>query len=76
MKTPYEIETDQDSILIRLPRKLANDEGLVRFLDYLEMQDIRQRSELSEEDAKKLATEVKRDAWERVRHLFKGESAE
>lgn len=70
MKTPYEIETDQDSITIRLPRKLATDEGLIRFLDYLEMQDIRQRSQLSEEDAQKLAAEVKRDAWKRVRHLF------
>ena len=76
METPYEIETDQDSIIIRLPRKLANDEGLVRFLDYLEMQDIRQRSELSEEDAEKLTTEVKRDAWQRVRHLFEGSDAE
>lgn len=70
MKTPYEIETEQDSIVIRLPRELVNDEGLARFLDYLEMQDIRQRSELSEEEADKLADEVKRDAWQRVRHLF------
>lgn len=72
MGTPYEIETDQNSIVIRLPRTLANDEGLIRFLDYLEMQDIRQRSELSEDDAQKLAAEVKRDAWTRVRHLFEG----
>lgn len=35
MKTPYEIETDHNSIVIRLPRKLENDEGLVRFMDYL-----------------------------------------
>ncbi len=70
MKTPYEIETDQDSIVIRLPRKLADDEGLIRFLDYLEMQDIGERSQLSEEDASKLAAEVKHDAWQRVRHLF------
>ena len=76
MKTPYKIETDQDSIVIRLPRKLANDEGLVRFLDYLEMQDIRQRSKLSEKDAEKLATEVNRDAWQRVRHLFDESDAE
>lgn len=73
MKTPYEIETDQDSIVIRLPRTLAGDEGLIQFLDYLEMQDIRQRSELSEDDAEKLAAEVKRDAWQRVRPLFEGD---
>ena len=64
------------SIAIRLPRRLAHDEGLVRFLDYLEIQDIRQRSELSEEDAAELAREVKRDAWKRVGHLFEGEGDE
>jgi hypothetical protein len=32
MNTPY--ETDQDSTVIRLSRKLVNDEGLVHFLDY------------------------------------------
>ena len=32
MNTSY--ETDQDSTVIRLSRKLVNDEGLVHFLDY------------------------------------------
>jgi hypothetical protein len=76
MNKPYEIETDQDSIVIRLPRTLADDEGFVRFLDYREMQDIRQRSELPEDDAETLAAEVKRDAWQRVRHLFADEGDE
>ena len=70
MDTPYQIESDQDSLTIRLPRRMADDAGLLRFLDYLEMQDIRQRSQLTEADADELAAEVSRDAWERVRHLF------
>ena len=32
MNAPY--ETDQDSTVIRLLRKLVNDEGLVHFLDH------------------------------------------
>ena len=76
MKTPYEIETDQDSILIRLPRSLADDEALIQFLDYLAMQDTRQRSQLSEEEATVLADDVKRDAWQRVRHLFEASDDE
>lgn len=76
MKTSYEVETDKDSIVIRLPRRMANDEGLVRFLNYLEMQDIRQRSDLSEEDAEKVADEVKHDAWEQIRHVFEGDDDE
>lgn len=70
MKTPYEITTDQDSITIRVPRSLAQDEALGRFLDYLEMRDIRERSDLSEDDARDLANRAKHDAWKRVRHLF------
>ncbi|NBC16601.1 MAG: hypothetical protein GVY18_04695 [Bacteroidetes bacterium] len=76
MKAPYEIEADQDSITIRLPRTLADDEALLRFLDHLTMQDIRQRSHLSEDDAEMLAAEVKHDAWQRVRHLFDDSDAE
>ena len=70
MDAPYEIETDADSILIRLPRALADDEGVAQFLDYLEMQDIRDRSELGEDEADALASDVKQDAWQRVRPLF------
>lgn len=70
MNAPYEIETDADSILIRLPRALADDAGVSQFLDYLEMQAIRDRSKLSDEEADALAAEVKQDAWQRVRPLF------
>jgi hypothetical protein len=75
MDAPYEIETDADSILIRLPRALADDAGVSQFLDYLEMQAIRDRSELSAEEADALAAEVKQDAWQRVRLLFEDDDA-
>ncbi len=70
MDAPYEVTTDQDSIVIRLPRDFADAEALAQFLDLLDMQAIRQKSQLSDAEAAQLATEVKQDAWARVRHLF------
>jgi hypothetical protein len=71
METPYEIETDEDSVTIRLPRELADSGALTRFPDYLDMQNIRQKSQLSEDDAEALADQIKHDAWNQVRHSLK-----
>lgn len=38
--------------------------------ELLELEQILQRSRLSKLDATRLAAEVKREAWERVKHLF------
>ena len=38
--------------------------------ELLELQQILQRSRLSELDTTRLAAEVKTEAWERVKHLF------
>ncbi len=70
MPSSYEIETDQNNITIRLPRQFADEKMLSRFLDYLELESIRQRSRLTEDDAQELASEVQESAWKQVRHLF------
>jgi hypothetical protein len=70
MRTTYGITTDQDSIVIRLPRQLADEEALAKLLDYLELEAIRRRSELSQEDAASLTKDAKQGAWQQVKHLF------
>ena len=70
MNTTYEITTDPEHIIIRLPLATADPESLAKLLDYLELESIRHRSQLSSDDAAGLAAEVKREAWQRVRHLF------
>ncbi len=70
MSVTYEITTDPEHIVIRLPRASADPEALAKLLDYLELESIRRRSQLSADEAAGLAAEVKRGAWQRVRHLF------
>lgn len=76
MSAPYEITTDQDDIVIRVPRDLADEKALTRILDFLEMRAIREKSHLSEEEVQQLADEAKADAWKRVRHLFESANPE
>ncbi len=71
MGATYEVTSDQDNIVIRLPRQSTDPEMLMKFLDYLELESIRRRSQLTEEGAEDLASSVKRGAWEQVKHLFK-----
>lgn len=70
MRSAYQITTEQEDIVIRLPRQFADEKELTTLIDYLELEAIRRKSELSTENAAYLAEEVKRGAWEQVKHLF------
>ncbi len=70
MSAIYEINSDRDEIIIRLPRGLMNEQELSKLLDYIEMEAIRRQSQLSEEDANTLANEIQWGAWQQVKHLF------
>jgi len=70
MSAIYEINSDRDAIIIRLPRGLMNEQELSKLLDYIEMEAIRRQSQLSEEDANTLANEIQEGAWQQVKHLF------
>jgi|GEM_PF-836893 len=62
--TAYRIEEDEDDLIFRIPKTLATRERVSRFLDWLEFEQLRSRSELAQEDAAELAAEVKRAVWE------------
>jgi hypothetical protein len=66
----YEIDRDQGRLVVRVNEDLFTEDEVSRFLDYLTLESIRKRSELTEDDAETLAKEIKTAAWERVRHLF------
>jgi hypothetical protein len=72
MPTTYQITADQDTIIIRLPREMADVEELAALLDYLELEAIRRRSQLTPKEARYLAQDVKKGAWQQVKHLFVG----
>ncbi len=69
----YRIDFEERDLVVRVSRDAIDADQMSRFLDYLELESIRRRSELSEEDARTLAAEVDRAAWERIRgHLPDG----
>ncbi|MBW3570107.1 MAG: hypothetical protein KY467_03265 [Gemmatimonadetes bacterium] len=63
----YQIDEDGNDLIVRVPKSLATRERVSRFLDWLEFEQLRSRSQLTEEDAAELAAEVKHAVWERNR---------
>ena len=51
MSLAYELTGDQESIMIRLSRESVDQKALEKLLDYLELEAIRRRSQLTEQDA-------------------------
>jgi hypothetical protein len=70
MGAAYQISTEQDDIVIRLSKADTDEASLMKLLDYLELESIRRRSQLTEEDAALLSQEIKGRAWQQVKHLF------
>lgn len=70
MSTAFRIAPEQGDIVIRLPKGSVDEEQLMALLDYLELETMRRRSELSSEDAERLARDVNQGAWQQVRDLF------
>ena len=66
----FEIDRDQGRLIVRVNEDLFTEDEVSRFLDYLTLESIRKRSQLTEDDAETLSKEIKTAAWERVRHLF------
>lgn len=66
----YEIARDHGGLVVRVNEEFFTEDEVSRFLDYLTLESIRKRSQLTQEDADMLAKEIKMAAWERVRHLF------
>jgi hypothetical protein len=63
----YRIEIEDRDVVVRLRRGVLNQAEVSRFLDYLELEALRRRSELSEAGAQDLAQEIDRAVWARVR---------
>lgn len=63
----YRIDIEEQDIVVRVRRDVLDREEVSRFLDYLELESIRRRSQLSEADAAAIAQEIDRAAWKRSR---------
>jgi hypothetical protein len=70
MNTVYQITKEQEDIVIRFPSQSIDEAELTRLLDYLTLESIRRRSQISEEQAAYLVQDIKEGAWQQVKHLF------
>lgn len=63
----YKIEHDKGEIVVRLRRDGLKREDVSRFLDFLELESIRLKSELTDADAATWAAEIDRAVFDRHR---------
>lgn len=69
-RSAYSVVVEQSDIVVRFDRNIIDPETLVRFLDYLELETIRQRSQLTEDQAEELAVDVDCAARETLKLSF------
>ena len=67
---PYEIRSEDDQVVIRIPRDKVDEGVISRVLEYMDFEIIRSRSQATQEQIDELAEEVQKAAYERVKHLF------
>ncbi|MEW5831118.1 MAG: hypothetical protein AB1846_19675 [Chloroflexota bacterium] len=66
----YRINVQKRDVIVRFRRELIDQETLGRFLDYLELESIRRRSQLTEDQASGLADEIDKTVWENLKKAF------
>lgn len=66
------IERTDKEILIRIPSSV-DVEGAQRIIDYIRYQEVTSKSKATQEFVDKLAADVNRDWWEKIRTPFSNE---
>ncbi len=66
----YKIGYEDKDIVIRFNKNLIDKEAISKFLDYLELESIRKKSKLSQEQAFELAKEVDQEVWQKVQKMI------
>lgn len=68
----YRIDVEEQDLVVRVRRGVLDRDEVSRFLDFLELESIRRRSELTEAEAARLADEIDASVWERYRSRVDG----
>lgn len=67
---PYQISSNNQEVTIKLNRSLIEQDKLEQFLDYLFIKSLQQKSQLTEQTANELITEIDNAVWEKQKALF------
>lgn len=66
----FRVVVDKQEVVVRFRRDALDLGTLERILDYLELESIRKRSQLSVVQAEKLADEIDRSVWRTLKESF------
>lgn len=66
----YSIAVENKDIVIRLNSDLVDRDALTKLLDYIELESIRKRSQLTEAQASRLANQIDRNVWQNAKHKY------
>jgi hypothetical protein len=66
----YQVEYQNKDIVIRFDRNSIDKNLLASLLEYLEIEQIRKKSKLTEKQAKLLAKEINQKVWEKIKDKF------
>ncbi len=69
-RAAYSIAVENTDIVVRLNRNIIDQDALIRFLDYLELETVRRQSQLTDEQAADLAADIDRAVWEKLKPTF------
>lgn len=68
----YNITLDNQDIIIKFNKNILDRESLTKFLEYIELETLRNRSNLTQEQAITLADEIDHDVLLKIKHKFVG----
>lgn len=71
-KSSYNITLDNQDIIIKFNKNILDRESLTKFLEYIELETLRNRSNLTQEPAITLADEIDHDVLLKIKHKFVG----
>jgi len=64
----YDIAYDKNDIVIRFHETSVDRKLLANFLEFIELEQMRQKSKLTEEQVASLAREINRRVWDQLKH--------
>lgn len=68
----FKISYENDDIVIRIRNSEIDNETLMEFLDYIELESIKKRSRLTEEESFYLSKEIDQSVWAKVKERYFG----
>jgi len=66
----YQLEYENKDIIIRFDKNSIDKASLANILEYLEIEQIRIKSKLSENDVQMLSKEINQKVWEQLKGKY------